>query len=121
MGGSSGHTCAALAQVCPQAKFVIEDLNPDALLQGRQLLSADPDAFRRTSFVIHDFFTPQSVQGDVYIFRHIFHDWSDEDTVKIINNLLPALKPGSRVLVSEGIIPDPPAHRAGCLDERLIR
>lgn len=109
-----------MARVCPKAKFVIEDVNPDALVKGRELLSADADVFRRTTFAIHDFFSPQSVEGDVYIFRHIFHDWSDEDTVRILDNLLPALKPGARVLVSEGLVPDPPARRTGCLDERLI-
>lgn len=52
-------------------------------------------------------FTPQPVEGaDIYFLRNVFHNWSDGHCVRILKALVPALKPGSRVLVCEHIIPE---------------
>jgi 6-hydroxytryprostatin B O-methyltransferase len=72
-------------------------------------------------FVSHDFYTPQTTKADIYILRHILHDWADGDVVRILQNLLPALTDGARVLVSEGVVPEPPAKRMNTLDEKQIR
>ena len=48
----------------------------------------------------HDFFTPQTVLADVYIYRFIFHNYSDEKAVDILKAAIPALKPGSRILIT---------------------
>lgn len=45
-------------------------------------------------------------QADVYVFRHIFHDWSDKYAAKILKNLLPALKPGNKLWLSEVVLPE---------------
>lgn len=121
VGGSAGHTCMALADACPEAKFIIQDVDQVALDEGRQkLASMSPALTARTSFVQHDFFQPQTVSADIYIFRHIFHDWSDADTIRILKALVPGLIDGAAVLVSEGIIPAPPATAANTLDEKQI-
>ncbi|KAI1318291.1 S-adenosyl-L-methionine-dependent methyltransferase [Xylariaceae sp. FL0255] len=44
--------------------------------------------------------------ADAYIFRHIFHDWSDQYAVKIVKNLVPALKKGSKIWISEVVMPE---------------
>jgi len=119
-GGSSGHTCLALGPVAPEAKFIIQDIDPVALEQGRATVGKAPHLAGRVQFVQHDFFLPQSTNADIYMFRHIFHDWSDEDTIKILKNLVPALKEGNRVLVSEGIVREPPATTANTLDKKQI-
>lgn len=99
---------------------MIQDVDPVALDQGRKAIAANPDLQKRVDFVQYDFFTPQSTTADIYIFRHIFHDWSDADTVRILKNQVPALKTGARILVSEGIVPEPPATTANTLDEKQI-
>lgn len=38
------------------------------------------------------------MQADIYMIKLILHDWPDEESVKILRGLVPALKPGSRVL-----------------------
>lgn len=60
------------------------------------------------------------MQGDYYIFRHILHNWSDEDAVTIVKNLLPVLKSGARVIVYEAIMPAPPATLANTWDEKAV-
>ncbi|KAI0139059.1 putative O-methyltransferase [Hypoxylon sp. NC0597] len=121
VGGSSGHTVRALAPLMPDATFIVQDNNLSALEMGRRAAASDPSLQSRISFTEHNFFKPQPVQADIYIYRHILHDWNDDDAVKILSSLLPALKPGARVLISEGIVPDPPAKRLNTLAGKMIR
>lgn len=63
------------------------------------------DLVDRISLTTHDFFTPQTVSADLFYFRWIFHNWSDAYALKILQNLVPAMKPGARVLINDGILP----------------
>ena len=54
----------------------------------------------------HDFFTPQPIAADVYYFRSIFHNWSDKYCVKNLHKLIPALRPGARIVINERMLPD---------------
>lgn len=58
-------------------------------------------------FQEHDFFTPQPIKGaKFYYLRHILHDWNDEDSIRILQNLTPALTLESRIVIDEMILPD---------------
>ncbi|KAH9885690.1 S-adenosyl-L-methionine-dependent methyltransferase [Xylariomycetidae sp. FL2044] len=105
VGGSQGFVSVALARKFPSMSFVVQDLEP--VIAGAQ--AAVPSALSdRVSFMVHDFFTPQPVLGaDVYFFRWIFHNWPDKYCMKILRNLVPALKPGARVLISDVVLPGP--------------
>ncbi len=62
----------------------------------------------RVFFQSHDFFTPQQIEGaDIYLLRFILHDYSDTHATLILKNLLPAMKEGSRLLVMDGVLPQP--------------
>jgi 6-hydroxytryprostatin B O-methyltransferase len=50
--------------------------------------------------------TPQTISAEVYLFRFIFHDWPDHESVKIIQNVVPAMKKGSRIIVMDGVMPE---------------
>jgi hypothetical protein len=44
-------------------------------------------------------FEPQPVAGaDIYMLKWILHDWPDAESVAILRALVPALKPGARVV-----------------------
>ena len=45
---------------------------------------------------IHRFITP----------RHIIHDWSDEDSVRILDNCRKAMQTGGRMLIVEAVVPE---------------
>ena len=47
--------------------------------------------------------------ADVYIVRHIVHNWGDADAIAILRNCAAALRPGGKVLVVEGVLL--PGHR----------
>lgn len=104
VGGSIGHTSIALAEKFPDLKFVVQDF-PDIVAAGESSL---PSALKdRITFQAHDFFTPQPVHADAYFLRFILHDHSDQRAVDILKNLLPAFKPGSKLLVMDAVLPEP--------------
>ena len=58
-------------------------------------------------FQEHDFFTEQQVKGaKFYYLRHILHDWSDEECIRILKKIIPAMGIESRVVVDEVVLPD---------------
>ncbi|KAI0165595.1 S-adenosyl-L-methionine-dependent methyltransferase [Xylariaceae sp. FL1272] len=61
----------------------------------------------RLEFSAYNFITqPMSHDADAYVLRHIFHDWSDDYAVKIVKNMVPKMKNGSRIWISEVVVPD---------------
>lgn len=73
----------------------------------------------RVSFQEHDVFTPQPVQhADVYIFRQVFHDWPDAYCITMIQQVVPAMKRGSRILAIDAII-DPWSDVKSLTQDRL--
>lgn len=56
-------------------------------------------------FVPHDFFQPQPTPGaDVYVLRHICHNWSVDNCVRILRQIVPALRPHSKILLVEVVV-----------------
>lgn len=116
IGGSHGEVMAAVALRHPNLRFVVQDL--PKTVESRQKLS--PELESRIDFMGYDFFTVQPVKNaDVYYFRWIFHNWSDKYCLRILSNLIPALKPKSRVIVNDACLPEPNVCRP--MAEREIR
>lgn len=71
----------------------------------------------------HDFFTPQPIKAArAYSLHSILHDWGDDEGVKILENLKPALKPGySRVLLNEIVLSEErPTLAATSMDVMML-
>ncbi|CAK38305.1 S-adenosyl-L-methionine-dependent methyltransferase [Aspergillus niger ATCC 13496] len=98
VGGSSGFLSIALANAYENLSFVVQDYKHTAD-EGRAALPSHLS--ERVSFQAHDFFAPQTVTGDVYLLRHVCHNWSDENAARILRNLVPAMKSSSRILLVE--------------------
>ncbi|OJD10523.1 hypothetical protein AJ78_08490 [Emergomyces pasteurianus Ep9510] len=98
VGGSAGHDAVVLARNFPDLNIIVQDLPKVKPVFEEEL----PSEFKtRVSFRAHDFFQPQPVEADIYIFKMILHDWPDHEAARIIRALVPALKPGARVILFE--------------------
>ena len=59
----------------------------------------------RCSVIEGNFFESVPDGADVYLFRHIVHDWADEQTVKILSNCRKAIPKNGRLLIIEAVLP----------------
>ncbi|KAJ5182715.1 O-methyltransferase [Penicillium capsulatum] len=111
VGGGRGHDLAAFTAHLGTSpgRHILQDREP--------VIASVKESGQKLDFEVqsHDFFTPQPVQSARAYFTHsICHDWSDEDSIRIMKNLVPALKPGySRVLLNEIVINEEKPTLAG--------
>jgi hypothetical protein len=96
---------------------VVEDL-PGTAADGERMLNAQ---FKdRIRFLGHNLNDEQPVKGaDLYMFRSVLLNWPDAYVVKFLKNLVPALKPGAKVLINEGCLPEP--GTVSSWDDKLLR
>ncbi|KAF1963893.1 S-adenosyl-L-methionine-dependent methyltransferase [Bimuria novae-zelandiae CBS 107.79] len=103
IGGSTCSTAVALATRLRELTMVVQD-HPVLEKQAQDAIPVELK--QRVSFMAHDFFKDQPVHGaDVYHFRWIFHDWPDKYCTRLLQALIPALKSGARIIVSDFVVP----------------
>lgn len=97
-GGSRGPVSASLAQNLPSLHFVVQDLSATTAEIGPATAYRLPENVKeKVTLTEHDFFEPQPVhEADVYLFRFVFHNWSDEYCLKILRALVPRHGPGGK-------------------------
>ncbi|KAF7923145.1 uncharacterized protein EAE98_007850 [Botrytis deweyae] len=95
--------------------FIVQDL-PNVIESAK--LKLDASIADRVTFQGCDFFTPQTVVADAYLFRWIFHIWPDKYVVAILRTLFPVMKTGARVIVNELL--NPPSDSVSLSSERSL-
>ena len=99
-------------------KLVVQDYK-HTIEEGANQLPSDLSG--RVEFVAHDFFDPQpTAAADVYIMRHICHNWSTENCAKIIQRIVPVMKPSSKILLVEVVVM-PSNMEESSIAERYMR
>jgi len=84
------------------AKFTVQDYKHTVEEGAAQL---PRELAGKVEFVPHDFFEPQPTKmADIYIMRHICHNWSTENSAKIIRQIVPVMKPTSKILLVEVVV-----------------
>jgi O-methyltransferase/methyltransferase family protein len=107
MGGASGTLVHSLMMANPQLHGIILDL-PNVVPSATAAASALGLA-KRSKALAGDFFT-YVPEADIYLLKHILHDWNDREAVQILKGCREAMRPGGRVIVIEmllGQIGDP--------------
>jgi hypothetical protein len=96
VGGGSGGLLSAVLASYPSVNGVLFDL-PHVIERA----SAVGD---RCALVGGDFFESVPAGGDVYLLRHIIHDWDDEKAIRILRNCRQAMDVSARLLLVESVI-----------------
>lgn len=111
IGGAHGALLAAMLAKNPEAKGILFDL-PYTTTTAKGAIAAK-GLTERVEIVGGDFFKEVPKGGDLYLLKHILHDWDDEKCVAILKRVRAAMKPTSKVLVVEFALADqapPPVH-----------
>jgi O-methyltransferase domain len=98
IGGASGTLVHSLMTANPQLQGIILDL-PDVVPSATAAAAALGLA-ERSSVLAGDFFASVP-EADLYLLKHILHDWNDGQAVRILENCRRAMRPSGRVIVIE--------------------
>jgi O-methyltransferase domain/Dimerisation domain len=97
IGGGVGSQLVAILDAHPSVRGVLFDAEPVIA----QAISHD-----RMERVAGDFFRSVPPGADAYILRWILHDWPDDESLAILNNVRKAVRLQSRIVLIEEIIPE---------------
>lgn len=102
VGGAKGQTLQEIRHAYPalKGKTVLQDLQ--SVLDDGTL----PDL--ESEVLPYDFFKQvQPVkEAAAYLYQRIFHDWSDDDCLKILASLRPAMSEHSKLLICDVVVQD---------------
>ncbi|KAH7311561.1 S-adenosyl-L-methionine-dependent methyltransferase [Stachybotrys elegans] len=103
MGGGRGQALLELQEHCGGSygsKLILQDL-------PIVIDSLSPEEIPGIEPMKHDVFTPQPVKNaHVYFMRRLLHDFYDPECLEILRNLVPAMGPSSRLIISDMLLPD---------------
>ena len=104
VGGGQGLLLRAVLSAVPTARGVLFDL-PPVVAQAHAPLQ-EAGLADRCEVVGGSFFDPVPAGGDLYMLKHIVHDWSDEKSLAILRRVREAIADDGRLLLLEMVIPD---------------
>ncbi|MFG3254752.1 methyltransferase [Streptomyces sp. NPDC048172] len=122
VGGGDATLLAALLTAHPELRGTLVEL-PKPAAAGRERLAAEGLADR--SAVVESSFLdplPEEAHGaGGYLLSVVLHDWDDHHTLAILRRCAEAARPGSRVLLIEGLRDDPQGARVRTgMDLRML-
>lgn len=103
VGGGTGNLIAAILERHSHARGVLAD-RPHVLSEAAVLVESR-GLSPRIALEPIDFFTSVPDRGDVYLLSHVIHDWTEEQCLTILRNCRTAMKPESRLLIIEMVLP----------------
>jgi hypothetical protein len=103
IGGGNGALMVEILKANPSLSGMIADL-PSVVTAAKDFISKH-GLESRCNVIACDFFHKIPAGSDAYLMSHILHDWDDEQCLTILKNCHSAMKPGTRLLVVEAIIP----------------
>ncbi|HYG82887.1 MAG TPA: methyltransferase [Pyrinomonadaceae bacterium] len=104
IAGGHGYLLSQVLKANPNARGILFDVQP--VIEGAGQLLEREGVADRVEKVAGDFFARVPAAADVYMMKHIIHDWDDERAVMILRNINEAMKRDGRVLLIEIVVPE---------------
>ncbi|HEY8945842.1 MAG TPA: methyltransferase, partial [Polyangiaceae bacterium] len=105
IGGGHGLLLSKILGSVPAARGTLFDL-PEVADRAKAKF-IDASIRERCEVVGGDFFDSVPSGGDLYLLKHILHDWDDARADRILASVASAMPPGSRLLVIEQGVTEP--------------
>jgi hypothetical protein len=104
VAGGHGYLLAQVLKANPHIKGTLFDL--PQVIAGAGLLLEKEGVSQRVEQVAGDFFDSVPEGEDAYMMKHIIHDWDDDRSVRLLNNIRAAMPPGGKFLIVETVVPE---------------
>jgi hypothetical protein len=103
IGGGNGSQISPILKHHNGLKGILFDL-PHVIERAKKQIEA-AGLSDRCDLVGGNFFDAVPEGADVYMMRHIIHDWDDEKSLTILRNCHRAMPAGAKLLIVESVIP----------------
>jgi ubiquinone/menaquinone biosynthesis C-methylase UbiE len=113
VGGGRGVLVAAILRAATGARGVL--LDREAAIPAARDHLASAGLAGRVECVAGDFFDEVPDGADAYVLSRVLHDWDDHDAGRILAVCHRAMRPGSRLLVVEAIMPERATDRPAAI------
>lgn len=104
VGGGRGLLLAGILSAQPAARGVVFD-QPHVVAEAGAAL-AEAGVAERCEVVGGSFFETVPPGGDLYLLKHVLHNWDDAGAIAILQRCRAAMSEGAKLLVLENILPD---------------
>ncbi|MBH0777159.1 methyltransferase [Nocardia bovistercoris] len=103
IGGGEGRFIAEILRRAPRSRGILFDM-PEVVAGAPERL-AELGVADRCSIESGSFFDAVPTGGDLYVLKHIVHDWDSERIATILRVLRTAMPPTARLLLVELVLP----------------
>lgn len=104
VGGGNGSLLMAVLDKATQTKGIVFD--EEYVVEQTKESIQQKDYDNRCETAAGSFFEFIPGDADAYLMKMVLHDWNDEQCLKILKNCHKAMKPGSKLLVLDAVIPE---------------
>ena len=104
VGGGHGNLVAGVLKKHARARGIVFD--QPHVVEGAPAALEKAGVGDRCEIVGGSFLESVPGGGDVYVLKHVLHNWDDADCVTILRNCRAAMGPSTAILVLENVIPD---------------
>lgn len=118
VGGATGNMLTTILGRHSGPRGVVFDLPHNQ--EGATTLIETRGMSDRIGFVCGSFFETVPSDGDAYLMSHIIHDWSEDQCLTILGNCRKAMKPGSRLLIIEMVLPSGDIPHTGKMTDIIM-
>ncbi|MBV9216591.1 MAG: methyltransferase [Acidobacteria bacterium] len=119
IAGGYGHLLGAVLKEYSDKRGVLFEVAP--VLEGAPAMLDTYGVRDRVELVEGDFTEAIPVKADIYMLKHIIHDWYDDKCQTILSNIRNEMPGGAKVLIIDAIIPPPgEPHFSKFLDLEML-
>jgi hypothetical protein len=119
IAGGYGHVLGAVLQKYPEAKGVLFEV--PQVLDGAPAMLDSYGVRDRVTLMPGDFVESIPVTADIYMLKHIIHDWYDDKCEKILGNIRASMPPDAKLLILDAVVPPPGVpHFSKFLDLEML-
>ena len=104
IAGGFGHLAVALAEKYSGMQAIVMDVPQVIALARTHAPAGSPEIAERIRYVGGDMFEAVP-PAEVYIMKHIIHDWEDEKCVRLLGNCVRSMQGDGRVICVDSVLP----------------